>query len=639
MTIPIPAPPVIPGVVGPPVFDDPYTNIAPFTIRDSATYLAQVETIIAWIKGIVPQIDSNNAALIEAWVEQTTQIVNDVNTALASQADEVNTALLEQLNTVNTALADQLATVTQQLTDQSAEVNQLLTDNVNFINAVSADLETQIAQNNANMEAAVDTILANGPELQDPVVTAIAQDPDSQFAGELSKYVRGKQIDLNIARYGAVGDGVTDDTAAILSAFADFFDAGGAGRPARITGEPGKVYNFSESITLPLTKNFTGGTIDFGGAQLNYTGDNAYGFVADTRGSGRLWRDFRIKDLFLTNGGMRLESNNASDYSYGFIFDGLKIEGATEHGLFLNGPFEAVILHPRIGVGNSDTYNAINIVGGTSSIEIFGGVTRRGRNGLFYDGTDVDVYGLTTLDARAEGIQALNSRGNVISGVHVERCQAGKTDLSGTQPGIYMTGGGTIQGGYFYDWASAPDRRMTHAISLYASTTGPAVVQTPQVSNVPTAVRVNGAGAADVTLMGVPSYDVNSGYTGALHVLGKGDQTVNNRAIRVKRTLATETAMAVYSANEAEPRFSVDGAGRMGWHAFGSATPDVILQRATANRLDLATGDSFKLDGTWNGGHLIMGTVHYWNDATGKFRLKDGAPTSDTDGTIVGTQA
>lgn len=44
-------------------------------------------------------------------------------------------------------------------------------------------------------------------------------------------------------------------------------------------------------------------------------------------------------------------------------------------------------------------------------------------------------------------------------------------------------------------------------------------------------------------------------------------------------------------------------------------------------------------DGAWNGSHLIMGSYHFWIDATGDFRIKSGAPTSDTDGVVVGTQS
>jgi hypothetical protein len=41
----------------------------------------------------------------------------------------------------------------------------------------------------------------------------------------------------------------------------------------------------------------------------------------------------------------------------------------------------------------------------------------------------------------------------------------------------------------------------------------------------------------------------------------------------------------------------------------------------------------------WNGNHMVMGTFHFWVDADGKLRIKNGAPTSDIDGSIVGSQS
>jgi len=43
-------------------------------------------------------------------------------------------------------------------------------------------------------------------------------------------------------------------------------------------------------------------------------------------------------------------------------------------------------------------------------------------------------------------------------------------------------------------------------------------------------------------------------------------------------------------------------------------------------------------DGVWNGRPLRLGASYLWVDATGALRIKNGAPTSDTDGTVVGTQ-
>ena len=42
--------------------------------------------------------------------------------------------------------------------------------------------------------------------------------------------------------------------------------------------------------------------------------------------------------------------------------------------------------------------------------------------------------------------------------------------------------------------------------------------------------------------------------------------------------------------------------------------------------------------GAWNEGHIQLGGYHLWVDAAGKLRIKSTTPTSDTDGTIVGTQ-
>jgi hypothetical protein len=42
--------------------------------------------------------------------------------------------------------------------------------------------------------------------------------------------------------------------------------------------------------------------------------------------------------------------------------------------------------------------------------------------------------------------------------------------------------------------------------------------------------------------------------------------------------------------------------------------------------------------GAWNGPRLILGAYHLWVDSTGDLRIKSSAPTSDTDGAVVGTQ-
>jgi hypothetical protein len=59
------------------------------------------------------------------------------------------------------------------------------------------------------------------------------------------------------------------------------------------------------------------------------------------------------------------------------------------------------------------------------------------------------------------------------------------------------------------------------------------------------------------------------------------------------------------------------------------------------NGTSVAHTDTYGLDvgSSWSSSHLIMGAYHLWVDSTGDLRIKNGAPSSDTDGTVVGVQS
>ena len=40
----------------------------------------------------------------------------------------------------------------------------------------------------------------------------------------------------------------------------------------------------------------------------------------------------------------------------------------------------------------------------------------------------------------------------------------------------------------------------------------------------------------------------------------------------------------------------------------------------------------------WNEMHPVMGSYHLWIDGSGRLRIKSSSPTSDSDGTVIGTQ-
>lgn len=49
--------------------------------------------------------------------------------------------------------------------------------------------------------------------------------------------------------------------------------------------------------------------------------------------------------------------------------------------------------------------------------------------------------------------------------------------------------------------------------------------------------------------------------------------------------------------------------------------------------------NQYRMESTWNGEALRMGSYVLWLDATGSYRMKNSSPTFDTDGAIIGSQS
>jgi hypothetical protein len=54
--------------------------------------------------------------------------------------------------------------------------------------------------------------------------------------------------------------------------------------------------------------------------------------------------------------------------------------------------------------------------------------------------------------------------------------------------------------------------------------------------------------------------------------------------------------------------------------------------RNMAAQVEMMTGSTF------DGPHPVLGAYHLWIDATGDLRIKSSVPTTDLDGTVIGTQ-
>lgn len=141
-----------------------------------------------------------------------------------------------------------------------------------------------------------------------------------------------------------------------------------------------------------------------------------------------------------------------------------------------------------------------------------------------------------------------------------------------------------------------------------------------------------------------------------LYALQGGFPTISSGSITGCTTAAIESDQGSYIAVVSNPAFSGNGVNirqtistGIGGKLRDDATRTTLFANNDAFEVITQGGGAFMMQlgnsgltipgGAWNSRHLILGAYHLWIDASGRLRIKSGAPTSDTDGTIVGTQA
>lgn len=86
------------------------------------------------------------------------------------------------------------------------------------------------------------------------------------------------------------------------------------------------------------------------------------------------------------------------------------------------------------------------------------------------------------------------------------------------------------------------------------------------------------------------------------------------------------------------------GATVLSWRVtgsgFGSGATTVKVGRVFAYHASepISTGHLRSIGSAWNAQHITLGGYHLWVDGSGVLRIKNGVPTSGTDGTVVGSQ-
>lgn len=275
----------------------------------------------------------------------------------------------------------------------------------------------------------------------DAVVSTLVQDSGSATAAALNSTIAIQSGVLNARDYGASGDGIADDTAAIQSAI----DAAGTGGTVRL---PAGKYRITSGLTVPTWATLESATPGWGSgatSPVEIFADISGAATAITLGTYATLRGIKVRGPGTAVGtcqGVAAASCTFEDVSIIHFATGAHLTNAYYSSLFrtefsrngtalrLTSCYNVNLFFPRIFCGSSvDDSPGTGITGSARGLNIFGGSLEGYRFGITpTSNTQVGMYGLyfeTGVDANAGGVWA-----------------DGKSDISITAIGcfVYLNG-------------------------------------------------------------------------------------------------------------------------------------------------------------------------------------------------------
>lgn len=276
---------------------------------------------------------------------------------------------------------------------------------------------------------------------------------DPAGTGAVATTVQSKLREtVSVKDYGAVGDGVSDDTAAIQAAV-DAWLAGDVAKQLIISPGEYKITDVilcSPTVNIDEQKVLTG----YGAKIVNQSATKAFRFI--TTINQNYWANAVIEGLTI-EGGVDCFSFEAGgpanqDWMWQFTLKNLNAFNFTGNGFyFYDGFFESALYScASWGLNTNTTGYGFKFENGPSSVissvDVYNANTRYCKHGLYTVSpvVDVDIFGGTFLQAYEEGIRLGFSAGTLISGVHVENNFQSATGA--IRAGIRYSGSATVSG-------------------------------------------------------------------------------------------------------------------------------------------------------------------------------------------------
>lgn len=480
------------------------------------------------------------------------------------------------------------------------------------------------------------------------------------LSADYSKYVA--QPIYNVKGFGAKGDGVTDDTLAIQSAL----NAG-----LNVYFPPG-TYRVTDKLTLQPNQNIRGAGSRRGGTVIAYDGpDNNSLFVIIGNGPLDHVNGVTIRDLRLSGGSKKVIIFDAR-YTHNIFVENCIFEGG-QTCIYLQEVWDSQFIASYVG------YN----LQATADKEVCG---------VWLENSTVDnTNDISFISCVFESIKPYYENGNLVSNAYCLKSTATNgTGITQHNHDIYITNCHfepgdantyciyadethmiNVLGGRFVRTKGNAEQDLIYPFYLRypwtASFTSTKFELSYEINNPIMYVYAPDANAF-VSIMGcsiIAPYLINiklfdgsfqsdtafGGYS-VINTILNGAMIPGTRAqfpltmppptmidntvaaYQVRARLSTsESRLITHRLDDSTYRLQV-------WGAPNFDGGDIVrfdINQAIPNTY--FNSDVQIASGAYNTAHLIMGNYHLWIDTNGRLRIKNGAPTSDADGVVVGTQA
>jgi hypothetical protein len=394
-----------------------------------------------------------------------------------------------------------------------------------------------------------------------------------QWTGTIWKVLNESAI--NVKDYGAVGDGVADDSVAVQ------FCVSNGGLILLPSGE----YLISTTIEIPSNTKITGASRNFEGgikpSKVTYT--KSSGVCFDTELTQAL-------NIEITNLGIYCNNARGNSIAINTIYSSFSsinnvfIKGfdiAIRYGKQNNSNYSDIIL-------NSNNYGIFGVEGAT------GGDATNVTNFSRIYGSNIAITGCT--------FHSLTSN-----------CCVSEIGMDGCNTGFSIS---NCILSSFKNLYTELDRNLGVLLSNCKSCT---------VENLYIGVANE---FAPITYIGI-------------HITACNNTSITNVDVDARKNLSTGPVDGNFSTH-----FLCDGPSQNhvldGWNVSGTTTTNFISNSTFSYVRKI--NEQPKLSSiqtqssSYSDNSFVLGTNHIWVDATGKLRIKNGQPTSDTDGAVVGSQ-